>query len=74
VKGIEYTYMSKYTYRNISNTFFLVFLACGSILKCLHCTKSVLFPPRGTTQKNHVFKQPVNYRVWILIPRPNTVL
>jgi len=25
----------------------------------------------GPIQNNHAFKQPLNHRVWILIPRPN---
>jgi len=27
----------------------------------------------GLTQKNHAFKQPLNYRIWNALPRPNII-
>ena len=40
IKQLHFINMPKYTYRNISNTFFPAFLAFGSISKHFHCTKS----------------------------------
>jgi len=68
--------MSKYAYRNVSNTFFHAFLEFGSISNNFHHSNRSPGPldqvsPRWTNSKVPCFKKPLAHRVWILTPRPN---
>jgi len=55
--------MPKNTYRNISNTFFLVFLAFGIISKYLHCTKSQSLLP-GLDKVDQLKRKMLSNSLW----------